>query len=318
MLTLDVGSSSARTLLFGFDGRQIESFRIAGPLPRPYHFPTEAGSRPRQAHHDRLKPPSAAICEQMRAKGIKPTAVAVDTRSGTALSASIRTGTVSLRLLHPFDTRSADAAGRGDSRAASTTTHSTHAPAGQIHPKLPTPARVALALRDATRCIPAHETLDERRRIPISEILRSATGCIHVDGVCHALAFGIKTRTTTIRRCSRPCPCRAGNFLTPPGWMNPSTATDSGPSYRVSPGSPRWATAPATTSAADARRGSGLRLWSARAATMRGPSSGADRIEIPDGLFCYRVDKKRFVLGGALSNGGEVFAWIEAQSAPSR
>jgi gluconokinase len=37
----------------------------------------------------------------------------------------------------------------------------------------------------------------------------------------------------------------------------------------------------------------------------------ADRIEIPDGLFCYRLDPKRFVLGGALSNGGEVFAWMK-------
>jgi gluconokinase len=37
----------------------------------------------------------------------------------------------------------------------------------------------------------------------------------------------------------------------------------------------------------------------------------AERIEIPAGLFCYRVDRKRFVLGGALTNGGEVFAWMK-------
>ncbi len=37
----------------------------------------------------------------------------------------------------------------------------------------------------------------------------------------------------------------------------------------------------------------------------------AGRIDIPDGLFCYRLDPKRFVLGGALSNGGEVFAWMK-------
>jgi gluconokinase len=37
----------------------------------------------------------------------------------------------------------------------------------------------------------------------------------------------------------------------------------------------------------------------------------AGHIDIPNGLFCYRVDKKRFVLGGALSNGGEVFAWMK-------
>jgi gluconokinase len=37
----------------------------------------------------------------------------------------------------------------------------------------------------------------------------------------------------------------------------------------------------------------------------------AGRVEIPKGLWCYRVDKKRFVIGGALSNGGDVFAWMK-------
>jgi gluconokinase len=36
-----------------------------------------------------------------------------------------------------------------------------------------------------------------------------------------------------------------------------------------------------------------------------------DSIRIPPGLWCYRVDRRRFVLGGALSNGGEVFAWMK-------
>ena len=36
----------------------------------------------------------------------------------------------------------------------------------------------------------------------------------------------------------------------------------------------------------------------------------ADTISIPDGLWCYRVDRKRFILGGALSNGGDVYAWM--------
>ena len=37
----------------------------------------------------------------------------------------------------------------------------------------------------------------------------------------------------------------------------------------------------------------------------------APRVTIPDKLWCYRVDRKRFVMGGALSNGGEVFAWMK-------
>ena len=35
-------------------------------------------------------------------------------------------------------------------------------------------------------------------------------------------------------------------------------------------------------------------------------------VEIPAGLWCYRVDRKRFVLGGALSNGGSVYAWMRS------
>ncbi|MEP6961255.1 MAG: gluconokinase, partial [Acidobacteriota bacterium] len=54
-----------------------------------------------------------------------------------------------------------------------------------------------------------------------------------------------------------------------------------------------------------------------RASLMVG-TTGAMRIvveapsmEVPRGLWCYRVDSKRFVIGGALSNGGEVFAWAK-------
>jgi gluconokinase len=34
-------------------------------------------------------------------------------------------------------------------------------------------------------------------------------------------------------------------------------------------------------------------------------------VAIPDGLWCYRLDRRRFILGGALSNGGDVYAWLK-------
>ncbi len=37
----------------------------------------------------------------------------------------------------------------------------------------------------------------------------------------------------------------------------------------------------------------------------------AGNIEIDTGLWCYRLDRKRFVTGGALSNGGDIFAWMK-------
>lgn len=36
----------------------------------------------------------------------------------------------------------------------------------------------------------------------------------------------------------------------------------------------------------------------------------SDRLEIPDGLFAYRVDGRRWVVGGALSEGGGVITWL--------
>lgn len=35
----------------------------------------------------------------------------------------------------------------------------------------------------------------------------------------------------------------------------------------------------------------------------------ASTVRIPPGLWCYLADRDRFVMGGALSNGGDVYAW---------
>lgn len=37
----------------------------------------------------------------------------------------------------------------------------------------------------------------------------------------------------------------------------------------------------------------------------------ADSVDIPEGLFCYRLDAERFLVGGAFANGGNVFAWAQ-------
>ena len=53
-----------------------------------------------------------------------------------------------------------------------------------------------------------------------------------------------------------------------------------------------------------------------RAALMVGTSGAmrvcfaADAVTIPDGLWCYRVDGRRVLLGGSLSNGGSLYAWL--------
>jgi gluconokinase len=36
----------------------------------------------------------------------------------------------------------------------------------------------------------------------------------------------------------------------------------------------------------------------------------AEAVTIPDGLWCYRVDGRRLLLGGSLANGGSLYAWL--------
>lgn len=54
-----------------------------------------------------------------------------------------------------------------------------------------------------------------------------------------------------------------------------------------------------------------------RAALMVGTSGAmrvlwkSESVEIPSGLWCYRPDGERFVMGGALSDGGNLIAWLQ-------
>ena len=54
-------------------------------------------------------------------------------------------------------------------------------------------------------------------------------------------------------------------------------------------------------------------------------TSGALRVlyrglpeHVPDGLWCYRLDRRRVVVGGALSNGGNLYAWMTRNLAVER
>lgn len=56
-----------------------------------------------------------------------------------------------------------------------------------------------------------------------------------------------------------------------------------------------------------------LRLESTTSTEMEGDSSrvlAKEAFCVPNGLWCYRLDKKRVVLGGALTDGGSVFEWV--------
>jgi gluconokinase len=83
----------------------------------------------------------------------------------------------------------------------------------------------------------------------------------------------------------------------------------------------RWPTlreapwVPAAGDGACSNVGSGC-TGSARLALMVGTSGAmrvlwkAESVEIPDGPWCYRADAERYVMGGALSDGGNLIEWL--------
>lgn len=52
----------------------------------------------------------------------------------------------------------------------------------------------------------------------------------------------------------------------------------------------------------------------AAAAATNGSVDAVDGalFRVPKGLWCYRVDRRRVVLGGALTDGGSVFEWLRS------
>jgi gluconokinase len=52
-------------------------------------------------------------------------------------------------------------------------------------------------------------------------------------------------------------------------------------------------------------------LMVATSAAMRVAYKGEPPAKVPDGLWCYRIDRERVVIGGALSDGGNLYALIK-------
>jgi gluconokinase len=302
VLTLDVGSSSARTLLFGFDGKQIENFGTQ--VQYRAHTTPDGGWEIDPAELTAIATRViTGICEQMRAKGVRPAAVAVDTFWHSIVGVDAG-GNPTTPLLHPFDTRSAHAARqlaqRVDNRAQHQRTGCV------IHPSYP-PAKLLWlsqtqpeAFQRTKHWMSAGEFLFLKFfGKPIA-----STSMVSAGGLWDQNANDYDAEMLAALPVSR------GQFAEVAEFDRPATGATHWPELQGVP----WF--PALGDGACDNIGSGCTTKD-RFALMVGTSGAvravfaADRVEIPDGLFCYRVDPNRFVLGGALSNGGEVFAWMK-------
>jgi len=306
ILTLDIGSSSARALLFGLDGREISGFEahIA------YQASTSAGGGWEIGAAELTQIAAQAIDAihaQIRLHKIRPAAVAIDTFWHSILGVTADSRAVT-PVLHPFDSRSAEAAKKLTLRVDNARQHSRTGCV--LHPSYP-PAKLLWLSEtqpEAFRAVQKWMSFGEYLLLELFGAAGCSTSMISGSGLWNQNANDYDCEILDALPIKK-------EQLAPVDEMDQAQTKLSGHFARRWPELDGIPWFPALGDGACDNVGSGCTECD-RFALMVGTSGAlracapADRIEIPPGLFCYRLDRNRFVLGGALSNGGEVFAWM--------
>jgi gluconokinase len=307
ILTLDAGSSSVRTLLFDAGGRPVDGFGTQ--LPYSFDTTPDGGVEidPDKLVGICIKALSAA-CVQLRHANIKPAAVACDTFWHSIMGID-RHGFPMTPLLHLLDTRSEAAAEklrkRIDNRAQ-------HARTGCVlHTSYPPSKLLWLSESrpDAFRKVAQWMSIGEYLFLNLFGQSSASTSMVSACGLWD------QNRNDYDEELFSVLPIKREQFPHPAEMDEPLNQLR--PEFHESLGELNgipWY--PALGDGACDNIGSGCSTPESFALMVG--TTGAmrvvierDPVEIPEGLWCYRVDRKRAVVGGAISSGGEVFAWMK-------
>jgi gluconokinase len=305
VVTLDVGSSSARTLLFSLDGRQIEGF--GSQVTYRAHTTADGGWEIDANELTSIAGRALGdICGQMRGKTgepAKPVAVAVDTFWHSVVGVDAG-GNPTTALLHPFDTRSAGAAKELAARVDNAAQH--RRTGCVIHPSYPPAKLLWLAetspdgFKKTSRWMSAGEYLFLR----FTGKAAASTSMVSASGLWDQNANDYDAEILAALPVSR------SQFAAVEEFDQTCTGDVEWPELKGIPWFPALGDGACDNVGSGCTRQDRFALMVGTSGAMRAVAE-SEKIEIPDGLFCYRVDRKRFVLGGALSNGGAVYAWMK-------
>jgi gluconokinase len=305
VVTLDVGSSSVRALAFDAAGRPA-----GPPCQQEYALDTTPDGGV-EIDPERLVDLTAAVLDGLLA-GLGARADAI---AGVALTTFWHTflgvgadGRPRTPVYLWSDTRSAAAVERLRARIDEA---AYHARTGCVLHTSFLPARLAWLAETAParfaqsrRFVSFGEYLSLRfcGEALLSVSMASGTGLLDQrarrwdPGILAALDLG-PDRLTSLADADRPAPGLRGEFAT--RW----------PALARVPWFPAWG------DGACSNVGAGC-VGPERAALMVGTSGAlrvcweTEAVPPPPGLFCYRVDARRILLGGSLSNGGNLHAWL--------
>jgi gluconokinase len=301
IVSIDVGSSSVRALLFDSGARRMEGY--GAQVPYRIHTTPDGGAEVdpemlAQVTIDCLD----ELHRQILASGFRVAALA-----GSAFWHSFcgvdAKGRPTLPILHLLDTRSGDQVVRVPDAHERTgcVPHSSYWPAKLLW--------LAANRPDEFRATYKFLSFPEYLFLKLFGRAGASTSMVSATGLWDQNASDYDSGTLAA------LPIRREQLADPASLDLPEDQLRS--EYRAlwpAFAQARWF--PALGDGACNNLGSGC-VSSRRVALMVGTTgalrliSDAPQAAVSPGLWCYRVDKSRFVTGGALSNGGDVFAWMK-------
>ena len=307
VLAVDVGTSSVRALLFDRSGRQLEHCSIQ--LAYEVETTPDGGV---EVDADRLFElvvgSISGLHQKMQELSIRPAAVACCTFWHNVLGVA-NDNRPTTPVLHPFDTRAVRAA---KELAEKIDAKAQHARTGCVLHASYLPAKLLWLAEEHPDAFRA-----TRRWMSFGEYLFLVLFGKAISSVSMVSGSGLwdQSKNAYDDEILGALPVKPCQFC-PPDRMDEPLAglrDDYRSRWPLLDGLPWY---PALGDGACNNLGSGC-TSPERFALMVGTSGAmravceATRVEIPPGLWCYRIDRRRIVLGGALSNGGEVYAWMK-------
>jgi len=307
VLTLDVGTSSVRTLLFDAHGCEVQGFGVQ----LPYQVVTTADGGV-EADGDELSELAVrsfcGIRGQMKASGLRPAAVASCTFWHNVLGVG-GDGRPTTPVIHLFDTRSAGAAKKLAERIDP---RRQHARTGCVLHASYLPAKLlwlSEARPDAFRVTRRWMSFGEYLFLKLFGRAVASTSMVSGSGLWNQHENNYDDEILSVLPIEPSQLSPVEEMDQPLSALRPEYSSQ-WPEFAGIP----WY--PALGDGACNNIGSGCHSPE-RFALMVGTSGAlravleAPHIDIPEGLWCYRVDRRRYVLGGALSNGGSVLQWMQ-------
>lgn len=307
ILTLDAGSSSVRTLLYDEQARQLPGF--GSQLSYEADTTADGGV---EIDADKLFALAVRsltdIHGQMERAGRRPAAFAFSSFWHNLLGVDAR-GAAGTPILHPFDTRSTRAATELAERIDGARQHSRTGCV--LHPSY-WPAKLVWLSESRPEAFHRAKkwmSFGEYFFLKLFGKGGASTSMVSGSGLWNQNQNDYDAEMLSVLPIEREQLCPVDQMDRP--------QTELGAEYgRMWPQFTGMPWFPALGDGACDNVGSGC-ITPERFALMVGTSGAmravceSEAMRIPAGLFCYRVDRRRFVLGGALSNGGEVYAWMK-------